>query len=79
MGEWDNIKPDYIPQCAVCKHVKGKGCKAFDVNIRDAIYYDKRNQNFSKCEKFELNESASQVEEFKILSKNYTWKESTDN
>ena len=79
MGEWDNIKPDYIPQCAVCKHVKGKGCKAFNVKIRDARYYDKRNNDFSKCGKFELNEDEVNVELFKELSKNYTWKESTDN
>lgn len=74
MGEWDNIKPDYIPQCAVCNHVRGKGCKAFDVRIRDLRYYDARNSNFSKCENFELNEVEPNAELFKELSKDYTWK-----
>jgi hypothetical protein len=79
MGEWDNIKPDYIPQCAVCNHVKGKGCKAFDVKMRDGKYYDKKNPNFSKCEKFDMNESESNAELFNELSKNYNWKlKSTD-
>ena len=74
MGEWDGVEHIYIPQCAVCKHCDGLGCKAFQTKERDPKYYDSRNGNFSKCEYFYMNEEAPHAEKFFRLSKSYKWK-----
>lgn len=74
MGEWDGIELAYIPQCAVCKQCDGLGCKAFQTKKRDSKYYDSRNDNFSKCEHFQMDEESPQAEMFLKLSKSYKWK-----
>ena len=74
MDDYKGIELAYIPQCAVCKCVKGKGCKAFNTDTRDAKYYDSQHEDFSRCDKFELNESAPKADRFNELSMGYGWK-----
>lgn len=74
MNEYDGIVSAYIPQCAVCENVDGAGCKAFMTNKRERKYYDSRDDEFAKCHKFKIDQSASQAERFKQLAKSYKWK-----
>ena len=74
VDDYRGIELAYIPQCAVCKHVNGKGCKALDTDERDAKFYDSKHKDFSKCGSFELNKSKPKAERFKELSKEYGWK-----
>ena len=74
MGEWDGVTFSYIPQCAVCKMCNGLGCKAFKTEKRDKKYYSDRDENFSKCPEFVMNEGSPQAELFLKLSKKYDWK-----
>ena len=74
MGEWDGVTFSYIQQCTVCKMCNGKGCKAFNTEKRDPKYYDMKNDNFSKCSEFVMNEEAHDAELFLKLSKKYDWK-----
>ena len=63
---------DYIPQCAVCKNVDGKNCKALK-GIRPEKYYMDDHPDFQKCPHFNFNPKAHTADIFLELSKNYEW------
>lgn len=66
--EFDGVETIFIPQCEVCKHVDGKGCKAFEVEKRDSKYYDRNAKNYERCERFEINEKSPSLERYKELN-----------
>ena len=73
MQEYEGIEIAYIPQCAVCEHVDGKGCKAFNTAVRERKYYDSRDKEFAKCGKFKLNRTHDKAVLFMKKSRNYNW------
>lgn len=73
MNEYDGVVVEYIPQCACCEYVDGLGCNAFQTNVRERKYYDRRDVDFCKCPKFKINQHSPQAIKFGEISKTYNW------